>query len=464
MSKITPILEEYKLLEEKIIWFISYLDHITMINKRAIELYFRCTQIPRNTRWNDVNIINIVEGIDMTRNSLEEFISKCEESLILNCQELLNNTKIQIQFLSNLEEKFSQSLGKYLEDLMYCRKNHLEAWENNNLDIWLTENALKNSLKNYLQKTEKWDDDLKKELQSVEKSLFEIAEAFVEVVTRSQSIQLQQHSSISNIHHKTVIQQNRFKKDYFFDFPENEPVNETKQEEKRRNKFDDEFNRMITDLRCYNENIKKDIGIHKYGIFRIKKGYEVRIGLVLISETKYMHAFDIEQMISDVELSSSDKNILKKLIDLKKGSSFFKFKNESLNSTEEKYLIELTESMMNQLNVRKYVIRGFPFYTKEKAARFDKARKELIITDKKSPTIKSLFISSSIKIKSYIDRDSFELFYAFYRKPEATQLVSDNKTSTESKSEENTNIIEYMAEENPWQIEEENLQTEKEFF
>lgn len=467
MSVITPILEEYRILEEKIVWFISYLEHVTMINSRTAEIYFRCTQVPRNTRWQDVNIINIVDAMDKTRESCEKFTKTCEDTLTIECDEILQRVKAQICYLSELEINFNVSLEKYLEDLMECRKNHLNAWEKQDKDVWFTEHALKFSLKKYIEKSEQWDDDLKKELVLLDRSLFEIGETFVGIINSSQVLLKNQNLILANIHHQTIIEQRRFQKDYFFDFPENEEVDQVKYEEKRKIKFEDEFDQMINDLRSNNENITKEIGTRKYGIFKVKKGYDTKLALVIVTETRYVHAFDIESVIIDQKISDEQKITLKKLNDLKKGSSFFSFKNEMIDQDDVDNLLDFRDYVYNHLDVRKHCLKGFPFRVKNKLVRFEKSRKEITITEKKQATFKSLFISNCVKIKSFVEKDIFELFWAVCNK--TSEIKYESSESRESLEPINKieveNPIENSTEnddDNPWKTEE-NTEIKNEF-
>lgn len=461
MSIISPILLEYKLLEEKISWFISYADHIIMVNQRSSELFFRCTEIPRNTRWQDVNIINLVEAMDKSRALFEKSSKSFENLSIIECREILKRVQEQIKYLTNLEEKFGESLKKFLEDLMLRRKNHLESWENKSTDVWLTENALKCSLKNYLKETEQWDNNLKKELFLIEKSLYEIGDQFTEIITTSQLIQKNHHIHISNINHQTMIEQQKFRKDYFFDFPENENTDMQQFNERRKIKFEDEFDMLINDLRSKNENITKDISIRKFGIYRVKRGYDIKIALIIITETRYIHAYDVESIIHRLEIPEDQKILIRKLNELKKGASFFSNKSDYLCMNEEKNFSDLTCLLFDELDVRKNTLKGFPFFTKDKFARLDKERKEIIINDNKTPSIKSLFISNNIKIKAFIARDAFELFYAFCKKSiPLGQKDQEIFSSPESNLQNNPSEIMYEVEENPWKLEEDNIDLE----
>lgn len=449
MSVISPILEEYRILEEKILWFVEYLEHIAMANTRTAEIYFRCTQIPRNTCWQDVNIINIVDAIDKTRETCEKFTKTCEETLLVECNDLLQRVKQQITYLSQLEANFSNSIKRYSEELVICQESHETAWEKQDKDIWMTERSLKYALKQYLKKSDQWDSDLKKELLLVDKSLLEIGEAFVNCMNSSQFLQKNLHHILGNVHHQTIIDQQKYQKDHFFDFPEQ--ADEKKTEEIQRNKFDDEFDKIINEMRINNSNIKKNVSIRKHGIFKVKKGYETKIALVIITETRFVHAFDIESMVSDRNLSANHMATIKKLNDLKKGGSFFTFKSEVIDKDEEEDLLDLRDFIFESLDVKKYCIKGFPFRIRNKLVRFEKNRKEITITEKKTPSIKDFLFSNHVKIKSFLDKDLFELFYALCTKlPEIIDESESRESPEIPKKEEMEDSVPQEEEDNPW--------------
>ncbi|KRH93916.1 hypothetical protein M153_490000770 [Pseudoloma neurophilia] len=458
MIAIARISDEYNNLEEKIEWFISYLEHIMMTNNRSAEMYFRCTQIPRNTQWQDVNIINIVEAMDKSRETYEKFSQKYDETLIYECKELLQKVKTQICYINELQSSSSKSLQKYLADLAVCRKNHLDAWDTKETDVWFTEQALKFSLKMYLEKSEQWDMDLSKELQLIEKVFFEINEAFANCISSSQIFLKNQALILANIHNNTIIDQQKYKKDLFFDFPENETKLQLKIE-RTENKFVDEYDKMIDDLRSQNIDITKNIGIKMYGIFKIKKGYDTKLALVVITETRFLHAFDLENIVLESKMSDEHRNMFKKLQEKKKGPSFFSFKNEIVDKTEENALYDLKEAALDCLNVKNHSLKGFPFEIKNKLLRFDKNRKEITITEKKSTTLRSLFLSNYVKIKCFIDKDIFELFCVLCKKiPEIQEEAEKTKETEEPQVEEEPveSVSEQSDDDNPWRIQKNN--------
>lgn len=451
MSLISPILEEYILLGEKIEWFIAHLDHIIMLNKRQAEIYFRCTQIPRNTQWQDMNIINIVDAMDKTREACEKISIKYEETLNFECKEILQKVKAQICYLHELETNVSDSLQKYLEDLAISRRNHVDAWKKKDADVWMTEQALKYSLKQYLNKNEQWNKDLKREIHMLEKTFYEISESFYDCINTSQILQKNQALLQANIHHLTIKDQQMFKRDLFFDFPENEIKQQENDDEIQKCKFDEEFDKLITDLRCDNENIKKDISVRSCGIYKVKKGYETKLALVVITETRFLHAFDVENMIDEKTITEAQRITFRKLNELKKGISFFSFKNEIIDKTEENSLLELKKYFLNHLNVTRHMLRGFPFNINSRFLRFDKKRKEITITDKKSPTLKRFFISNCIKIKPFMDKDIFELFCALCKKASDTKEETKLKEIHEEIEEEQSESVSQASDDdNPW--------------
>lgn len=454
MSLITPILEEYKLAEEKVGWILSFLDHVTTISRRTAELYFRCTQIPRNTRWQDISIINIVEMMDKSRNSFDELTRMYEITVVVECKAILKKLQDKISELNGLEDRFNKALQKYLDDLMVCRQNHLEAWSSGIVDTWLTEKELRKTLKKYLDENETWNENLKKEVAVYDKELINISEKYREIITTSLNIQRNHYKSLLMCGEEVLIDEQRFKKDCFFDFPENEDCSMNNREEKNETKFEDAYEEIVNDMRSRNPEITRDINVRKYGIFRVRRNYDIKHALVIVTETQFVHAYDLDSIVLYLELSDDQKALLKKLGDYNRGISFFFGRNEFLNTTEEKQLVFFSEHVFNHLNVSRGILKGFPITIKDKLIKLDKDKKELIITGRKSPMLKNLFVSNTIKIKSFVLKDSYELFFSFCKTAEKKGVEVKEEERNETMPDV-SKIISYKEDENPWIGEEE---------
>ncbi|ELQ75661.1 hypothetical protein THOM_1333 [Trachipleistophora hominis] len=450
MSLITPVLEEYKLAEEKVGWILSFLDHVTTISRRTAELYFRCTQIPRNTRWQDVSIINMVEMMDKSRNSFDELTRMYEITVVVECKAILKKLEDKINELNGLEDRFNKALQKYLDDLMVCRQNHLEAWSNGTADTWLTEKELKKALKKYLNENETWNENLKKEILVYDKELHSISNKYREIIATSLNIQRNHYKSLLMCGEEVLIDEQRFKKDFFFDFPENEDCSIGNKEEKSETKFEDAYEEIMNDMRSRNSEITRDISVKKFGIFRVRRNYDIKHALVIVTETQFIHAYDLDSITLYLELSDEHKALLKKLNDYNRGISFFFGKNEFLNTTEEKQLATFSGYIFNNLNVSRGMLKGFPMTIKDKLIKLDKDKKELIITARKSPMLKNFFVSNTVKIKSFVLRDAYELFFSFCKTVEKKGSSDAKDIETTEVVPSDSKIINYKEDENPW--------------
>lgn len=457
------------MMKDKILWLKTFLELSESIAKRSSELFFRSIQIPRKTSWRDSFINEILDIADKQRVVYDEIMDLYAITIIKDIDDLLDKIEAEIAIINKMKEENTNQQKIFYVKLEDKRNKFLEALRNNNTDPWLCETEMKNNLKEYLESKTSNDYETKIKDYELEKKYKEYNNAFQNIVKNFLKIQsnfnekLFEIVNIQNIEKK--IMENY--EEVYYDFQDNEASNHYEESEKenqvKEEAFKNEYKNIIDQIIVALSLEGKEFfssAIHKSGIFKYKKGSkDWKVGFFVLTNSKFMHGFDVELILkNNLNLKAEYPNIIKRIYgnNNKKISYFFEsHKSDSLNLKEEIELINLCEAIKKSTNYVDFKIYNFSFKTSEKAIRLDKEKYEISFTNKNTNSFTNFFLCNAIKIKAFILKDLYELYFGMIKKEE--ELISKIVELKEEEEVKIEKVVENSAvnwqsfdEENPW--------------
>ncbi|KCZ74069.1 hypothetical protein H311_04969, partial [Anncaliia algerae PRA109] len=140
---IHTIIENYSSLKQRLEWLRSFATYISNITKRSADLYFRSTEIPRDSGWRDDFIYELVEIADKSRKICDEVSEKIEKNIVENLTENeMEISKLIVLMKKEIKNNVEEEDGLYLE-LKNKKDAHRAVWNSPERDPWLSEFELK---------------------------------------------------------------------------------------------------------------------------------------------------------------------------------------------------------------------------------------------------------------------------------------------------------------------------------
>ncbi|EPR79655.1 hypothetical protein SLOPH_1669 [Spraguea lophii 42_110] len=462
MRKIEDVLTDFNTFRDKVQWIKMYVEHSDMVSKRATEIFFRSTQIPRDSKWRDPIIIDLIEISDRHRELYDGLHRLYELTIGNDINNLLKKLNERINLLKKHSTNREELLSVWLSTIKEKKDLHYVAWTENKLDPWYTEYDLKKTIKKYLKVDLDSNNELKEVVTQNDELLRELNINYKNIALNYIKIQKTHFSNISESLDSNLFDAVTFSKsDIFYDFPDSEACDLQSKDNKGEDNINEEviYNELVVsineELKSLKKGfIKKKFRTKKYGFFNIKKhnGREYKPMFLILTENNFIHCYDISAKPFDLTTK-----LLK--ISQKTSPSFFdNSKIVNLTQQDEKELKNITEIFMKEIDFTCNVIKGFPIQTTEKLIKLHKEKSEINITSKKSNNMLNIFWDSSIKIKGYTLKDIYELYFAILNENKTEEkekkfLLNNQQekdTDTTDKGATMEKISENILGENPW--------------
>lgn len=434
------MLEKLLIMKEKLQWLQKFFEQTDTVCKNIAELLLNAINIPRKTSWQDPFMLNLIETTNKQRILFDELISFYNITIVNDISNLIENLDIDINYLLKEKEELEKELKSIFIKLEDKKEVYIEAIENRRIDPWLCSVQLKSILKDYLIEREKTNVKSKVKTECKLKKMDEFQNSYQNILINFNKIQ-------QNFYEKIL---DTFDNKHFLCEEEYYDIENYDEKSAINHSFENEYRNVLDQIKeeikvkC-NHEIDNDEKILKYGIFKYRKPSKSTWFpcLIVLSSNLFMHAFDLDIIVKNNEnIRCKYQKLISRLYNspIKRFTSLFDNpKYESLNFKEEMTLIELVEEIMTSQNYVNAIIQNFSFNMKDKVYKIDKEKYEIILDNKNTNSFVNFFVSHAIKIKSYILKDLYELYFAFsnHKCKKVENDLEKQEYSTEAKVKNN---------------------------
>lgn len=444
MDELRQILVFYKILKDKAEFISNYFELISTIAKKSTEILTQAIQIPRDSSWNDMNLISLIEGGEKQRDTYEQSLLM-HNNISNDLKDLMYQINEEISIIEiNLSEVIKQN-EQQLKELDEAKKAHLHSWMKNK-DPWLTDIRLKIAIKN-MYTYEKNNTSIISNMISIYNDKFlNTQDLYLQIITKfckSQKILFNNLYDVSHVKINTFTE-----KDKFFD-----AVSDTKKEiieAKVINAYEGIITNLSNELIKKNINIYKNIEPIKFGICKLKKGITGDWILLFISVTRsrFIHFFDFQNIPKLIQKHSS---IIKKL-KMSNNKSFiglFDTKRRFLNQNDEKNIMLLAKDVCD--NIDKLINKIYiSINLQDKSIKIDKDRNIITVDEKSQNGISSIFGINMLKIKMFSLGSCYDIYFAMQEKIETQTFECEQELTKQLPCSTGKGRVIKIEEENPW--------------
>ncbi|TBU09039.1 hypothetical protein CWI36_0069p0030 [Hamiltosporidium magnivora] len=480
------------ILYEKLNWLKHFFEHTSVYVQRSADLLFRATQIPRDSSWHDSYILDLVESTDQKRKLCDELYKILDITIIKDINKIIEDVKELQTSMYKDSECINKVISVHLDYVNDKKKNHLNAWLDMKCDPWTTERELKSAISKFITEKEKVQMEVKSKVCKYAGVFEKINEEYNDLFLNFFKIFMNHHVSVGEVFERFVCVKRKNFSETFYDFEESDTSKNSSESEELMHKecsrmfvvqkealegdcnfgaknnllFPYQENDRLTEnirlafdavieevssevYKIKQERISKDIKIRKYGIFRYKKGYgnEWKVSNVILTENDFLHAADFETIL-DLNQTLKDKyaNFIKILLNV--DSRDFLGSNEQNETVCEKICQDILKSDCFE----KASLKGFPLNIKMMNFRINKQKYEIYLEFKKLSSFADLFISRNIKLRPFILKDAYDLYFGLSNslvKTVKNEEIKEERNNGNELSEVALKLEEY-TEENPW--------------
>ncbi|WUR03826.1 coiled-coil Arf-GAP ANK repeat and PH domain-containing protein [Vairimorpha necatrix] len=448
MDEVKRLIHYYQTLKTKIEFIRNYFECLDVVFKKSSDVLSRATQLPRDTEWNDTNLLNLVE-LSAKQKEMFDHASNSYIELFKELNDLENQVNEEILHIeTNLSKVIEQEEQKNKE-LEKAKIAHLESWIMNK-DPWITDICLKTAIKNITPPPYNYkenNDFVISGMKSMYTDKFlNIQDLYTQLLNKFCKEQKVLYSDLSEISHLKFSISHNTEKYYDVSSENGKEVNESK----IINAYEEIMQNMNIDLSKKDINIYKNIEPIKYGMYKIKRGLTREWSIVFVSVTrsKFIHFFQIFNLN---KICQKYSNLLNKLQNSNNKSivSIFDSKKNLLNEFDEKNLLLLGDEIRDNIDklINSLIIT---INLKDKIINLEKDKKLITVNEKEQNGISSLFGLNELKIKSFTLSSCYELYFSMKKnlEPEKSNITENEEIS--APLEISKNIVVKIEEENPW--------------
>lgn len=458
------MLETYTELKEKVEWLNSFLLQSYTIHTKTGELLLEAISIPRNASWNSPLITKLIENTEKKQKEVEDLITVYEMTILKDLKSLTNKIDIKIDQYNRERQKFHDNLRGLKQSFEVKRMQYVDSLCTNKIDSWFCAVEFVNRLKIYLREREKNEQDYRLRVGTKDSKFYELLEHYNSIIANYLKIE-QIHSgkltSLYNIDiYPEIDQMGSDNVDMNDEFETN--FASKLDNEKHESYYDKEYYREtkdVPDLECTINN-----SVIKYGIYKTKRLNQStwHPSFVVYTKGHFLHVFELNTIIK------SNKNLKIKYCDIiarinaqpTKKLLFFAHKDvPQLDMNEESDLLEFSKAIYNNFDFLCQEDIRHSSYIPNKTVRFNKELYEIVIESRSIGSFSNLFSPSVTKIKSYLLKDIYELYFGFNNKlvnimqtAEKGTLVDTNDAILDDlKRPDTTTQWANIKEDNPWE-------------
>ncbi|KAM0678164.1 hypothetical protein BDAP_001178 [Binucleata daphniae] len=458
----------FVILKEKIEWLKNFINTQYKGIEQTCNLYLEMTQQPRKAHWQDPCIFTLLEITDQKRIAYEEMKELLFITVVEDIQNLYENIKLELERVNNQKMLLEKMLLQKQIDLNNSKNKYKEALQDKTKDIWLCSFELKACLKSYLSEKDKISVDCNLKTYEQTKTLKDYEEQYKKIIKNYVKIHNSSMVKLSETINYNSIQDTKGsildEIDYDFGDEKVDYTNETKN-------YDKIYDELIAELQSeinINEKAVYDNQIVKFGLYKIKKSQRgsYKPFLVIYTDSNHLHAFDLDLILQEninIKIKYQDIITKIKIINNTKFSFFFDTRKKSLNFKEESELFNMIDEILKDTDFVAFKDPIASFSLASKNINIDKEKYEIVVTDKNAGTLKIFFAQNQIKIKSYILKDLFELFFKMttYLKIQQTtnkpiqkdkdELLNNEEAKIEVIDNDKKDVMwDTIKDENPW--------------
>lgn len=446
MEEVRQILNYYKTIKTKTSYIKSYFEHINVINKKSSELLFRATQIPRDTSWQDNNLLNMVEMGERQRSIYDE-VSISFRTLFTNLDELVGQINEEIKMIeTDLSEVIEQNEQRS-NDLEIAKKAHIDSWIKNN-DPWLTDIKLKVAIKNMYNLKENNNSIISTKISIYNDKFLSTQDSYLQILHNFIKLQRSLFSELCDSSNFKISMYDESEK-YFDAISDN---NKEIVEGKIINAYEGIIHSISKELLKKNISIYKNIEPIKYGLCKIRRGLtgDWMLFFISVTKSKFAHLFDISNL--DIKILKKYSEVLYKIKQSNNRSlvSIFDSKKNFISHTDERLISLLSEEIRE--NIDKLINNIYlSINLKDKRLKIDKDKCIITVDEKIQNGLSSLLRMNMIRIKSFTLTSCYELYFSMKKSDEKVEIEEfPEKCKDNSIEEFSKGVVIKIEENNPW--------------